>query len=58
MNTTLKKTPIGWNRNPIFVQTQIKVATIKISSDQNINADSLKRLNTATPPLINKLSMH
>ncbi len=42
----------------MFVQTQIKVATIKISSDQNINADSLKRLNTATPPLINKSSMH
>ncbi len=42
----------------MFVQTQIKVATIKISSDQNINADSLKRLNTATPPLIDKFSMH
>lgn len=52
MKTTLKNVPIGWNRKPILVQTQIKVATIKISSDQNNKDDSFRRLNTRAPPLL------
>ncbi len=52
MNTTLKNVPIGWNKKPMFVQTQIKVATIKISSDQNNKAESFRRLNTRAPPFL------
>jgi hypothetical protein len=36
----------------MFVQTQIKVATIKISSDQNNKAESFRRLNTRAPPFL------
>lgn len=43
---------MGWNKNPSFVQTQINAATIKISSDQNINDDSFRRLSTVAPPFL------